>query len=183
MFTTHHAIGTPVGLPHDDGDFRHRGLSVGVQQLRAVLDDPAMFLGYAREVARNIRQSNDGDVEGIAKADKAGCLDRGVDVEAAGQRYGLVGDKPDRLSPQAPKANHHIPGKVFLNLEELAVVHHYADQLLHIVRSVGAVRDKGVQGILLSLRIVSGLAARRIFQVVLREIRKEFPDRGQALLL
>src|SRR5436309_15639111 len=44
VFGVLHVVRTTVGLSGDDRDLRHSGLAEGEQKLRAVSDDPAVFL-------------------------------------------------------------------------------------------------------------------------------------------
>ena len=67
------------------------------------------------------------NVESIAEADETGSLDRGLDVQAAGQHQRLVGDDADHVAVHAPKADDDVGGVVGLQLEELAVVHGLGD--------------------------------------------------------
>ena len=55
----HDVVGAAVGLAGDDGELGHRRLAVGVQQLGAVLDDPAMLLGHARQEPRHVDEGDD----------------------------------------------------------------------------------------------------------------------------
>src|SRR5438034_5007557 len=49
VLRVHHVVGAAVRLAGDHGELRDRGLAVGVQQLRPVLDDPPVLLGHTRE--------------------------------------------------------------------------------------------------------------------------------------
>ncbi len=93
----HDVVGPAIRLPGDDSELRHCGLAVGVQQLGPVLDDAAVLLGDAGQEAGDVFKGDERDVEGVTEPDEPGSLDRGVDVEDAGQHRGLVGDDPDRL--------------------------------------------------------------------------------------
>jgi hypothetical protein len=108
----HHVVGTAVGLAGDDGDLGHGAFGVGVEQLGAVLDDAAVFLRGARHEARDIDEGDDRNVEGVAEADEAGGLDRGLDVQAAGQHQRLVGDDADRMTIHAAEADDDVLGVV-----------------------------------------------------------------------
>ena len=62
VLAAHDVVGAAVRLARDDGDLRDGRLAVGIQQLGAVADDPAMLLVDAGEEA--------GDVD---ERDAAGC--------------------------------------------------------------------------------------------------------------
>ena len=52
----HDVVGAAIGLAGDHGDLRHGRLGEGVEQLRAVLDDAAIFLRGARAGSRARRR-------------------------------------------------------------------------------------------------------------------------------
>ena len=56
VLAAHDVVGAAVGLARDDRHLGHRRLAVGVEQLRAVLDDPAVLLGDAGQEARARRR-------------------------------------------------------------------------------------------------------------------------------
>jgi hypothetical protein len=112
---------------------------VGEEQLGAVLDDAAVFLRGARQEAGHVDEGDDRDVEAVAEAHEARGLDRGLDVEAAGQHHRLVGDDADRPAVHAGEADDDVLGEVRLDFEEIALVHDLQDQFLHVVGLVGIV--------------------------------------------
>ena len=73
----HHAVGAAIGLARDHGDHGHRRLAVGIEQLRAVLDDAVILLCRPGEEARHVHQRQDRDAERVAEADEARGLARG----------------------------------------------------------------------------------------------------------
>jgi hypothetical protein len=140
-----------------------------VEQLGAVADDAAEFLAGSGQKARHIFEGEQGNIEGVAEADEAGSLDRGVDIETPGQKRRLVGDNADRAAVHAGEADHHIARPVLVHLEEFAVVHHPADHLLNIVGQAGIGGNDLVEGgIHAADGIVAG-PARRILAVVPRQ--------------
>ena len=68
-----------------------------------MLDDAAELLGGAGQEAGHVLERDERDVEAVAEAHEARALDRGVDVEAAGQVRGLVGDDADGRPPRRAK--------------------------------------------------------------------------------
>ena len=77
---------TSAYLASDDGDFRHGGLGVGVEQFGAVSDDAAVLLGRARQEARHVDKRHQRDAEGVTEPDEARRLHRRVDIQTACQR-------------------------------------------------------------------------------------------------
>ncbi len=62
-----------------------------------------MLLGDAGKIAGSVDQRDQGNVEGVAEADKAGGLVRGIDVEDARHHLGLIGDMPTLLPASRAK--------------------------------------------------------------------------------
>ena len=93
------------------------------------------YLGSTRKEAGNVDKGNEGNIEGIAEANKATGLDGGVDVEAAGGDLGLVGDDADGAAVHARHADHDVLGVIWLDLPELAIVNQWVDNVLHVVGS------------------------------------------------
>ena len=55
----HTDVRAAVRLAHDDGDQRHSGFAVGIEHLRAVADDAAVFLGSSGQEAGNIDEGDE----------------------------------------------------------------------------------------------------------------------------
>ncbi len=108
-------------------------------------DDPAPLLRRSREEPRHVDERDERDVEGVARADEAGCLHRGVDVEHARERSGLVPDDAHGVTAEPREPADDVLGPVRVHFEELAVVDDTLDDALHVVRLVRAVRDDGVE--------------------------------------
>ena len=100
----HDVVGAAVGLARDDGELRDRRLGEGVEQLRAVADDPAPLLVGAGQEAGDVDERDDRDVERVAGAHEARGLRGGVDVEHAGHRLRLVADDADAVAVEARRS-------------------------------------------------------------------------------
>lgn len=179
----HGDVGTAVRLARDDRDLRHRRLAVGVEHLRAVADDARVLLIDARQEARDVDERQERDVEGIAEADEARRLVRGVDVEAARHDLRLVRDDADDLAVEARVADDDVRREELLDLEELPVVDERADDILHVVRHVRVVRHDGVEALILAVRVIRRLDGRRILEVVARQVREQLADLRDAVVL
>mmetsp|Transcript_5902 Transcript_5902/g.14528 ORF Transcript_5902/g.14528 Transcript_5902/m.14528 type:complete len:493 (-) Transcript_5902:134-1612(-) len=177
----HHVVGAAVGFAGDDGDLGHRGLGVGVEQLGTVLDDAAVLLAGAGHEAGHIDEGDDRDVEGVAKAHEARGLDAALDVQAAGQHQGLVGDDADRLAFHAREAGDDVLRVVGLQLEEVAVVHDLQDQLLDVIGLVGILGDEGVERVIQPVGRVTARAHRRLLAVGQRQVVEEAAQHQQRL--
>lgn len=141
VFGRHDVIGAAIGLARDQRHHGDRRLAIGEEQLGAVLDDAAIFLGGAGQEAGHVDQRQDRDRKGVAEADETRGLARGVDVEAAGENHRLVGDDADRLALDADEAGDDVAGEACLQFEEIGLVGDGEDQFLHVVWLGGTVRD------------------------------------------
>jgi hypothetical protein len=110
-------------------------------------------------------------------------LDRGVDVEAPRENRRLVGRDPDGPAVHPREADDDVLRKMFLDLEEVAVVHHLLDHVPDVVRFRGDVRYELVQTLVHPVGRVVGGDDRRVFHVVLGHEGEEFADQEKALFL
>ena len=85
----------------------------------------------------HVDEGQHGDVEGVAGADEPGGLLGGVDVQAAGEVHGLVGDDADRVAVDPAEADDDVRREQRVDLQELAVVEDGFDDLVHVVGLVG----------------------------------------------
>ncbi len=108
-------------------------------------NDAAVLLRRARQKARHVHKGHNRKVEGVAKAHKARRLDRGVNVETAGQLHRLVAHDAHRIAAHARKARHNVLGVAGHNLVKVALVGHRLDNLVHVIRHVGVLRHHRVQ--------------------------------------
>ena len=98
-----------------------------------------MLLVHTGQKARHILKGDQGDVERVAKADEARAFDGCLDVEDTSQHRWLVADHPNRMPTQPRKAHNEVLRVVAVDLEKVAVVHHPAYHLVHVVRLVRTV--------------------------------------------
>ena len=122
VLAAHDVVGAAVGLAGDDRHLGNRRLAVGVQQLRAVLDDAAVLLTDARQEPGDVDERDDRNVEAVAGAHESRRLDRGIDVERAGQDRRLLGDDADAPPAEPGEPDDDVRRPRRLDLEELAVV-------------------------------------------------------------
>src|SRR5579884_838674 len=83
VLAVHDVVCAAVGFAGNHRDLGNGGFTVGVEQLRAMPDDAAVFLTYTRQKARHINEGDDGNVEAVAEAHETRRLIRGIDVEYA----------------------------------------------------------------------------------------------------
>ena len=173
LLAAHHDVRTAVALAQGHGHLGHGGFAVGVEQFRTVADDSVVFLACAGEEAGHVNKADDGDVEGVAEAYEACGLAAGVAIEHTGIDAGLVGHYAHALAVEAGETDDDILGIVALHFEEFAVVHHSADDLVHIVGLVGVVGNNLVEHILLAVDGVVAFGAGSAFHVVLGEVAEQ----------
>ena len=118
VLAAHDVVRAAVCLAGDDRQLRDRRLAIGVQQLRAVLDDPAVFLGDARQEAGHVDERHERHVEAVAGPDEPRRLDRRVDVERAGEDRRLLRDDADAAAAEPREADEDVRRPARLDLEE-----------------------------------------------------------------
>ena len=179
MFGSHHVVCAAISLAGNDGDFWHRAFGVGIQQFGTVFDDAAELLAGTRHETRHIHKGDDRNIEGIAKTHKATGFDRALDVQTTGQHQRLVGHDAHGLSGHAGKTDEYVFRVLGLQLEEVAVVHRFQDQLFHVIRHVGVVRHQRVQTQVHALSRVTAGTHRWFLSVVQRQIVVETAQHQQ----
>ena len=145
MLRGHDAVRAAIGLAGDDGDFRDGGFGEGEKQLGAVPDDPAEFLLGARQEAGDILESNQRNIESVAKTNEAGTFDGSVDIEDACENSWLIADDADRPSVKPRKAHNEVLCVVFVDFEEKSVVNDGMDSVLDVVRLLRIGRNESVE--------------------------------------
>ncbi|VTR68662.1 conserved hypothetical protein [Desulfosarcina cetonica] len=172
----HGQIGAAIVLAGDQEQLGHGGLAVTPQQLGPVADDAAPFLLAAGQVAGNVGNGQQRDVEGIAEPNEARGLVRGVDVQATGHDHGLVGDNAHATSVEAGKGGQDVGGEILVGFEVLAIVNDGFDDIPYVVGLVGAVRNDVVEGVLDAHGVVARVHHRRLFHVVGRQVGEQALD-------
>ena len=108
-------------------------------------DDSAVLLLCAGQEAGNVHEGNDRNVECIAETHEAGGFSGRVDVQYSGQVSGLVGHNADGCASHVGESYYDVAGVVLVDLEELSVVNDGSDDVIHVVRLIGAVGNDGVE--------------------------------------
>ncbi len=78
------------------------------------------------------------------------------------------------MPPQTRKTDHNVGGVRFVHLEELSIIHNQMDDILDVIRLDRIIRDNRIQGCLHPQWVIPVWHKRRVFHVVLRQIRKQF---------
>ena len=141
-----------------------------------MVDDCVVFLACAGKEAGDVDERDDGNVERVAEADKAGALAAGVAVKNTGVDAGLVGYHADRLAVEASKADDDVACEVALHFHEFPVVDNGTDDLVHVVGHVGVVRYDLVQTVFFAVNGVRACDARCAFHVVLGQVAEQLAD-------
>ena len=145
VLAAHDVVGTAVRLARDDRQLRNGRLGVGVQQLRAVTDDPAMFLVDTGQETRHVDERHQRDVEGIACPDEPRGLDRRIDVEGAGEDGRLLRDDPDAAPAESREPDDDVLRPAGLDLQERGVVDDATQDVMHVIRQPRVVGDDRVE--------------------------------------
>src|SRR5262244_3490190 len=96
-------------------------------------DDAETFLFGSRQVAGNVHQSNDRNIECIAEPDESCRFVGTVHIQATGQKHRLIGDKASRSAVQPPEAGYQIAGPFRLQLEKIVAIDNPSYDMAHIV--------------------------------------------------
>ena len=154
MLGCHHVIGAAERLARDHGDKGDGGLRIGKQQLRAVRDQCTVFLVRARQESGHVHESHDRNAERVAEAHEARGLARGIDIENPGEHHGLVRDEAHGAPGDAAKAGDDVFRECLLQLEEIAFIGDFEDELLDVIGLVRIVRNERVERFFLLLDVV-----------------------------
>ncbi len=182
MLRVHDVVGPAVRLARDDGDARDGRLAEGVEQLGPVLDDAVPLLVGAGQEAGHVLHHEQRYVERVAGPDEARPLDRGVDVERAGQHRGLVRHDAHRPAADAGEAGDQVLAEVGLDLEKVVRIDEMPDHVAHVVGLVRVLRHEPVQCVPV-VRILHLLPrhARRVLLTVLGEVAHQLADAAEAV--
>ena len=183
MLAGHHAVRTAIRLPRDHRHLGHRRFCERKQQLRTVTDDAAVFLPGAGKKSRNVLERYQRNVEGIAEAHESGALHRRIDVERAGKMRRLIRHDPNRTASKTREADDQVAREVPVHLEKRSVVEHRVHEIVHVVRLVGRFGNETIERLVLAVDRIGDLAARRVVDVVPRQISQQLADHPKALAI
>ncbi len=124
-----------------------------------------------------------GMLNAVAETDEARRLDAGVDVEHAGQHGWLVRDDAHRATVEPRVADEDVARPVLHDLQELAVVHDLADDLVHVVGLVRLLGDHTLQRLIGAQRVVVRAHDGRVLHVVGGQVAQQLLDQEDGVLL
>ena len=110
------------------------------------------------------------NVEDITCADESGCLDRGVDVEAARQNLWLIADYSHGLAVQSGESNDDVLSVCAEQFEEAAFVDDFSNHMAHIVWSIRVGGEDFCQFVAGSVRWVFASDADRLCEGVVWQV-------------
>ncbi len=171
-----------IALAERNGDFGHSSFAVSVKELGSMENHAVVFLTCSGEESGHVNQSNQRNIESVAEAYKAGAFARSVAVEHAGKEFGLVSHDAHGLAVEAGEAHDDILGIIALHFQEFAVVHDGADNLVHVVGTVGRVGDDFVERVLETVDGVGAFNQRGFLKVVLGNVAEELADDFEGFL-
>ena len=141
----HDVIGAAERLASDDRDLGNRRLGIGEQQLRAVLDEAAIFLRRTGQKPGTSTKVMIGMLKQSQKRTKRAAFREASESRTPASANGLVGDNARPSFRHPSEAGHDVFGVRLLDLEEVTFVRNFQDQLLDVVGLVGIVRDQRVE--------------------------------------
>ena len=180
---THRLFGAAVAFSQVHGDFRDRRFGIRIQHLRAMTDDAQALLLCSRQVAGNVDESDDRDIECVAEANEPGRFVGTIHIEASCQKHRLIGNKSHRSAVQPREAGHQIARPFRLQLEKIFAIDQPADDIAHIVGLLRIPRNEVFHIGDHSIRIVNGAGSRRSLKSTRRQIRKQLANLQQAVLV
>ena len=133
MLGIHDVVRPPISLSCNNGDFRDRRFAKCVKELGALSDDTSPFLVRSGQETGYVLKDNQGNIEGIAEANKSGSFNGRIDVQDPCQDRGLVRDDPDRPAAESREADDDIRRIESVHLEEIGIIDDQPDHLLHVV--------------------------------------------------
>ena len=104
--------------------------------------------------------------DGVGRPEEVRRSLRAASAAPSGEHRGLVGDHAHRPAAQPGEAGEDVVGVAAVDLEELAVVHHPAHHLVHVVGLVGAVGNQVEQRLVPSIRRIVGRTLGRIVEAL-----------------
>ncbi len=150
-----------------------------------MLDDAAKFLLRAGEKTGHVFKREQRNVEGIAKTHEARAFHGSVDVENSGEECGLVANDADGAAIEPREANNQIFCVVFVNLEEIIVIHDGMNRVFDVVGLLRVRRNKRVESFVAARGQIGSGASRRILEIVLKIVRgqktHQLTNHGQAI--
>ena len=178
VLAAHDVVGAAVRLAGDDRQLRDGRLGVGVQQLRAVPDDPAVFLADTGQEPRHVDERDQRDVEASqVRTNRAALTDASMS-SAPARTAGCCATIPTLRPPS--RANPTMmfcaqPGWISRNV---AVVDDATQDVVHVVRHPRIVGDDRVERDVHPVGRIGRVATidgRR--EIVLRQVRQQRPRR------
>ncbi|HET9520965.1 MAG TPA: hypothetical protein VFO73_07975 [Candidatus Limnocylindrales bacterium] len=139
-----------------------------------------MLLADARQKPGDIDERDERDIEAVARPDESRGLRRRVDVESTREDGRLLGHDADAPTGESREPDDDVLRPRGLNLEELAVVDHARDDVMHVVGPRGIVRDDRVELRILAIGRIGGRANRGVREIVLRQVRQDLPGQVES---
>lgn len=110
-----------------------------------MLNDTAELLDGSREEPWYVGKCNNGDLKGIAEANKSSSLNRGIDVEAPGKDLRLIGNDANNSALNFSEADNDVFGVLRHDLIEVISIDDVLDHELHVIGLVGIERHDVVE--------------------------------------
>src|SRR2546429_5327943 len=126
-----------------------------------MLDDAAKFLLRPGKKSGNVLERDQRNIECVAEAHKTRALYRSIDVQHAGEKCRLISDNTHGAPVEPGKSHDEIFGKMFVDFEQISVIHNGMNRVLDVVRLLWIVRNQRVQRLIAALDGIGTGAPRR----------------------
>ena len=120
------------------------------------------------------------NIERVAESHEPRALDRGIDVQHAGKKRGLIGDDADGRPIEPRETHDEIFREMLVDLEEIMFVGDGVDHILDVVGLHGIGGDERIERRIGAVGRIRGGAARRVVQIVRRKKTHQLADHGEA---
>ena len=170
LFTGAHSnVGAAVCFTENHGDLRNGSFAVSEQHLSAVTNYAGIFLLFAGQEAWYVDDVKNRNVEAVAETNETSCFIRCVVVKAACHECRLVSNDTNSLSVHTSEAGDDVLCEFLSYIVVFAVIYNGFNNIVHVIRSIGAFRHNGVESRIGSCGIITGFNDRSIFHVVGRQ--------------
>ena len=123
----HGVVARPVAGADHQREVRHRRVGDGVDQLGAVLDDPALLVAGAHHEAGDVLHEEDGGVGPVAQRDELGAL-----LRLGREEDAVVGQHPEGVAAERRPAADQLGAVGLLELLEPRAVDNAGEDLAHV---------------------------------------------------
>ena len=120
----------------------------------------------AGEVTGYVFERQQRNIKSIAKSHETRTFHRSIDIEDPSEVSRLIADDADGATIEACETHDQILRVVFMDFEEIAVVHNGMKRIFDVVRLLWVWRNEGVERFVAARRRIGSGSSRRILEIV-----------------